>query len=540
MKLFDYQEHIHSRTLRLLKNKKNICIQAPTGSGKTVMMCALIAHLKNETTKPIYIIAHRQELISQICLTLARHGLKHSMIASERAIKETNQLQYLEFKKSFYDWGGRIIVTGVDTLVKKTNVEPGAYWILDEAHHIQPHNKWGKAAALVGGVGIGYTATPKRGDGASLDSVFCHLITGPTTAKLIKRGRLCDYDYYSLPKSIATDNIKISKSTGDYSKAGLVAAAQKSQIVGDVVEHYTDLAAGKRGITFVTDSISGETLQQEFNRAGVPAAFVTAKTPALERYKINQKFKRGKLLQLINIDLFGEGYDVPDVEVVSLARPTKSLGLYLQQVGRVLRTAPGKQRAIILDHVGNAMSGLGTPKTERIWSLSGKNKTDKKTNEIKDYICSKCYYQDEHPFRVCKKCGHKKTKIERQTPEQVGGRLELLDEDSLKSLKKSVAKANSNPDNWPEPRTLQQKMQAKHRKETLAERDKLKYYMTLWSGKQKEKGLSDVKDRRHQFWKNYGVDVLSAQTLSRTKTIELCQKLQTFVNSSHTKNSTKN
>jgi hypothetical protein len=262
-------------------------------------------------------------------------------------------------------------------------------WVQDEAHHVVKSNKWGKAAKMFPRArGLGVTATAIRADGYGLgrhhDGLFDHMYVGPSQRDLIRMGYLTDYRIFVPPNNIDLDQVAISKTTGDYNMKQLSEVTEKSSlvvgeencVVGDIVQEYLKIAPGKLGITFVPNVAIAQKVSDQFNKAGVPAAVVHAGTPASERRSLLRKFKNRELLQLVNVDLFGEGFDLPLIEVVSMARRTESTSLFVQQAGRALRIVisaslmarwdqfsneqrrafiadSAKPHAIIIDHVGN-------------------------------------------------------------------------------------------------------------------------------------------------------------------------------------------
>jgi len=310
--------------------------------------------------------------------------------------------------------------------------------------------------------GLGVTATPERADGRGLgrwaDGLFDEMVEGRNMRDLINMGYLTDYRIFA-PKTedLYLENVKTG-SDGDYTRESLKTAVRQSHVVGDVVKHYLRIAPGKLGITFATDVETATDIANQFNLAGVPAAVVSAKTPDHERISILRDFKARKLLQLVNVDLFGEGFDLPAIEVVSMARPTKSYSLYCQQFGRALRlmiseilagawdTYTDAQRrafiaestkpyAIIIDHVGNidpAVGGHGLPDAPHVWTLdarekrSGGGKQDKPTK-----VCIECTGFWEGYSTTCPYCGHVAVPGRRDGPEFVDGDLLELDAETL-------------------------------------------------------------------------------------------------------------
>src|SRR5208337_2160957 len=317
------------------KGSKNILVQLHTGSGKTVLFTKILADHEGMSIA----IAHRNELVSQISLTLAQRGVKHKIIAQAATVRAIVALHLSETGKCYFDPHARCAVAGVDTLIKRqeTWFKKVSLVVQDESHHVLRDNKWGKAAALFPNAkGIYLTATPVRADGRGLgrlaDGIKDDLIVGPSMRQLIENGYLCDYIIFNHESDVDLSEVPISAG-GDFSPPKLRTAVHKSHITGDVVTHYLRHAEGKLGITFAVDIEAATGIAAEFRGLGVPAEVISSKTPDILRHQIMKRFRRREILQLVNVDLLGEGVDVPAIEVITMARPTQSYGLYAQQFG---------------------------------------------------------------------------------------------------------------------------------------------------------------------------------------------------------------
>jgi DNA repair protein RadD len=454
MQLRDYQKNIIDAVYQAwAKGAKNVLVQLPTGAGKTIIFSHAIANFKEWAIA----IAHRVELVSQISLALARHGVYHNIIAQKNSIKEIIALHMFDIGKSFYDPNAPRIVAGVDTLVRMS--ENSNSWfrkiklvIQDEAHHVLRGNKWGKAAELFpNAVGLYPTATPCRADGRGLsrnsDGIIDVMIEGRTMRDLIRDGYLTDYRIVAPPNDLDLSNVNITDS-GEFSPEKLRRAVHKSQIVGDVVNTYLKFAPLKLGVTFAVDVESATEIAARFKFAGIPAEVISSKTPDLLRATIMQRFKNREILQIVNVDLLGEGVDVPAIEVVSMARPTNSYGLFVQQFGRALRPMDGKMRALIIDHVGN-IKRHGLPDKKRIWTLERFERRAKSNvnNIIQIKIClnPECMSAYESIYKKCPYCGFYKPPARRSTPEEVDGDLTELDENTLLLLRGEIKKIDDIP-----------------------------------------------------------------------------------------------
>ena len=309
-----------------------------------------------------------------------------------------------ELRQNFYDPLGRIGVAGVDTLIRRDTADPWfvqcTLWQMDEAHHVLADNKWGKATELFPNArGIGWTATPGRADGKGLgrwaDGLMDALVMGPPMRDLIDAGYLTPYRVFC-PR---TEDLDLSDvpvtASGDYSPEKLRKAVHQSRIVGDVVKHYQRIAPGKKGVCFAVDIEDAIKITQAFRAANVRAELVTGETPDTARATILRRMRNGDLDMLVNVDLFGEGFDLPAIEVVIFARPTMSYVLYAQQFGRVLRTLAGKTHGIVIDHVGNVIKH-GLPDAERPWTLDRRGRRSKGTSDgvVPGRACPECtsYY----------------------------------------------------------------------------------------------------------------------------------------------------
>lgn len=501
----------------------------PTGAGKTVCMSSIFQNHSGYSLA----IAHRQELVSQISLALARCGVYHNIIAPASIIKFISILHIRETGQNFYDQNARLAVAGVDTLLRREISNAGQVSLvqIDEAHHVLNDNKWGRAMLMFPNAkGIGWTATPCRSDKRTLtygyDGIFQDLILGPTMRDLIDCGFLCDYKIIGPPNPIDLSQVKISKATGDFNSVQLRDAAHRSQITGDIISHYLRFAAGKRGVVFAVDVELAKEYAEAFNQAGIPAGTVSAKTPDAERMELIDKLRNGELRVLTNVDIFGEGFDLPAIEVVSMARPTQSYGLYVQQFGRALRTMPGKQRGILIDHVGNTARHGGPPDTRDDWFLETPERRQVLPREtpIRTCVNPECFRVFESWSPRCPYCGDMPEPAERDRPEHVEGDLTEYSPELLDQLRRKSDRLAGEP-----PFSIRDgitAIQDEHWRARAEAHRNLKDALAWWGGVQRDLRRIDDSTAYRKFWHRFGIDVSSAQALEKKKDVdELCRRI---------------
>lgn len=520
MKLRPYQEAIERDIYAAWQQgARNVCGVLPTGAGKTV----LFTKMMHGNDGPAIAIAHRQELVSQISIALGHHGVRHSIICPSSTVKLIVSKHMREFGKSWYDPSAPNAVAGVDTLIRKPNKFPQfTLWVQDECHHILCGNKWGKAAEMFPNArGLGVTATPLRADGRGLGrhntGLFDTMIVGPSMRDLIDQGHLTDYRIFCPPNDINLEDVTITAS-GDYSKPKLKKAIEKSHVVGDVVDHYKRIANGKLGVTFATDVETATDIAAQFNAADVPAEVVSAKTDDRTRSAILERFKQRKVLQLVNVDLFGEGFDLPAIEVVSMARPTQSYSLYVQQFGRALRPLPGKSHAIIIDHVGNVLRH-GLPDTGKEWTLDARERrsSTQVVGEIPVKACPACTAVFEAFHKVCPFCKHYAPPAGRDSIEFVDGDLTELDAATLAAMRGDVDVVDMDKEDYRGTLStympkIGQLAAVKRHVDRQEHQRYLRQAIAWWATFQRATGVSDDESKK-KFYFIFGVDVLTAQTL---------------------------
>lgn len=411
-------------------------------------------------------------------------------------------------------------------------------------------NIYGQVVAMMPRArGLLASATCIRADGKGLgshaDGVIDAVVVGPPMRTIIEDGFLTDYLVKSLPSDLRREDIRVT-AKGDYSGPQLTMAARKSHIVGDIVDHYMEYARGLLGVTFVTDAQTGLSVSARYNKAGIPAEFVSHKTPGGKRYAIMDAYARREVLQLVNIELFGEGYDCPAMQVCSYGRPTQSYPFAVQNFGRPLRplwpsdcsiydmeTAAGrraaiaasdKPHAILLDHVGNYLdSAHGLPDRRNIWTLDARDrKQAADPDAIPVTVCGEplCQAVYERILPACPYCGWVPPVTTRgaRSPEEVDGRLCDLDPDALTRLRLAAEQAVQNPAAYRMelmakrcPAVAIERNVRLHEKRT-AYQEALRPVMDMYMIQQRALGRDDT-EARQRFYYKFGVDMLSAQSL---------------------------
>ena len=387
--LRDYQSRlVNCARESFLSGNKSPLLVAPTGSGKTVMF-TYMAQNAVQRRKRVCVLVHRRELLLQASNSLLSMGVEHGIIAPGYN-RTTHAVQ----------------VASIQTLARRIRQDKLQFdlLIVDEAHHAAAGTWQTVREAFPLARLLGVTATPVRSDGKGLDGVFDDLIIGPSVAELIAGGHLVKPVVYAPPIGFSLDGVR--KRGGDFDQRDLSDKMDKPTITGDVIGHYRKLCSGKPAIAFCASVAHAEHVAAEFRAAGYRAKSVDGNTPPAERAAAIYDLGNGGLNVLTSCDIISEGTDIPSVSAAILLRPTMSLGLYIQQVGRALRPAQGKDRAIILDHVGNVLRH-GMPDEDRDWTLDGTARTGKAANDNVPAVrqCVKCYAAYK-PQPVCPQCGH--------------------------------------------------------------------------------------------------------------------------------------
>lgn len=388
MDLRDYQLGACENVLaKHISGVRRVLLVAPTGSGKTVMAAHLVRGWAAQGLRICFVV-HRDELVRQTRAKLEAFGVEHGTIKAGFVEDLERQVQ----------------VASIQSLVRRIKrVQPADVLVLDEAHHAAADSYrrlvslWGKAQVL------GLTATPWRTDGRGLSEDF------DSTALVSQPAALQEAEYLAPVKAFTYECADLSKvrvRQGEFDPAELAEAM--TSIVGDVVGAYQRRGNGGRALLFAPRVSFSRDLAARFAEADISSAHLDAETPHEERLAILDRFRSGETRVLCNVGILTEGFDCPDAEVLILARPTLSKGLYLQMVGRVLRPAPGKSVATILDHSGN-FGRHGHPYSEWDYSLEApkqKAPVERSTPRCPD--CKLALPRYLQPGERCPECGYEK------------------------------------------------------------------------------------------------------------------------------------
>jgi DNA repair protein RadD len=572
MQLRDYQGTIAAAVTELIASIPNAspCIVSATGTGKTVTMAWLVNYYGAQHYQAC--IAHRRELVSQIARDLARRGIKHRIVGPSTTVAECRRAQLEELGYHHVDQTARVGVCSVDTLIARDLSGDSwarsvaiAHW--DEAHHCTPGNKWDRARTEIFPAlrsNIGYTATPRRADRKPLRGFFTHMIEGPPMWQQIENGYLTPYKLITgnvTDLDLSTVSVAAS---GDYNPQKLRGAMKRSrQIVGDAVSVYRQYCDGRKAVLFACDVEDAVRYAEAFNAAGYPSAVVTAETKEDVRRDTMRRFRTGELLILMNVDLFGEGFDLPAIECVLMCRPTKSLPLYQQQFGRALRlmvdkalmkqwhlftpdkrrahiAASSKPHAYIVDLVRNwaepAVGGLPDARG-RVWSLDGAEARSKGPSDVppvractnpepvdaSGMLCTGVY---ERFLCACPFCGYAPVPTGR-TIEQVDGDVVLLDEETLRQLRGEYLAAHTTPSfGGPHAAALYARHRERHTALTELQRV-IEWWGPMYEIEQGRK-LTD-REQQKAFFLVFGITTLEALALKRADAEALRKKVLDWI-----------
>lgn len=407
MELRDYQQVLIDGTREKLRNGVRRCLMvAPTGAGKTVMAAFMQggAAQRGLTT---WFVVHRIEILLRTAETFRECGIDFGVVADTYVMRPSAKVQ----------------LCMVMTLATRMHLLPkpdGIVW--DEAHHIVAGAHGTIAQANPQAWHVGVTATPERLDGRGLAPFFDCMVTGPTTAELMRRGFLAKYRYFApgVPDFVGGKD--------GLNRRNVAEIMGSNKLIGEAVDAWGKLAEGKRTINFELSRKASQATVKAFKASGIPALHVDGDMDPDARKEAFARFAAGDVMVLSNVAIAGEGVDIPAIEAVMLRDPTNSLTKYLQEVGRGFRLFPGKDEAIILDPAGNAFVH-GLPCDERTWSLKGA-KDRGRMQALRDAVpirqCPDCFRVSYSSVKVCPGCGYEHASVYRP-PQWAEGELYELE-----------------------------------------------------------------------------------------------------------------
>ena len=372
IKLFDYQEDMKERIEKALRLHRSVMAQMPTGTGKTYLLTAVIdSFVSNNPMEKVWIVAHRRELVSQIDETARKfHSYSASNTSSLLSSVKAMSIQWL---MRHYD---------------EIEEEPGMI-VIDEAHHALAKTYKEMWERFPQAKFLGLTATPCRLNGKGFTDLFDVLVQSWSVPEFISKGRLATYDFVSIKSDGVTqrliDSLQKRGADGDYQNKEMDMLLNKKPSIERLYRSLEEFGKDRKGIVYAINISHAQKITKLYQEHGVKAIAIDSKTPATERQQDIEAFRKGDIQVLVNVDIFSEGFDCPDVEFVQLARPTLSLAKYLQMVGRGLRVAKGKKNCVIIDNVG-LYRVFGLPSQVWNWNamFEGKLKVGKKMETPKD------------------------------------------------------------------------------------------------------------------------------------------------------------
>ena len=372
IKLYDYQEDMKGRIEGELRLHRSVMAQMPTGTGKTYLLTAVIdSFVSNNPMEKVWIVAHRRELVSQIDETVRKF---HSYYASNTSsLLSSVKAMSIQWLMRHYD---------------EIEEEPGMI-VIDEAHHALAKTYKEMWERFPNAKFLGLTATPCRLNGKGFTDLFDILVQSWSVPEFISKGRLATYDFVSIKSDGMTqrliDSLQKRGADGDYQNKEMDMLLNKKPSIERLYRSLEEFGKDRKGIVYAINISHAQKITKLYQENGVKAIAIDSKTPATERQQDIEAFKKGDIQVLVNVDIFSEGFDCPDVEFVQLARPTLSLAKYLQMVGRGLRVAKGKKNCVIIDNVG-LYRVFGLPSQVWNWNamFEGKLKVGKRKETPKD------------------------------------------------------------------------------------------------------------------------------------------------------------
>lgn len=399
------QEAVAAIRQAYAQRHRSVLFVLSTGGGKTVVFSYITQQAAARGR--VCVLVHRAELLRQASASLTAMGIGHGVIAAGRSMDLSQPVQ----------------VASVQTLARRLRHIPPDWFrllVVDEAHHSNA-GTWATVLSHCASAKVlGVTATPCRCDGRGLGEWYQAMVLGPSP------GWLTDQGYLAPARVLAPPGFQVQglrRRMGDFDMTQAGELLQAGQAMGDCLSHYRQHLDGRTAIAFCCSVAHAEAVAQLFNRHGIAAASIDGTMDGHTREQLLADLGSGALKVLTSCSLIGEGVDVPSVSGCILLRPTQSLSLHLQMIGRCLRPAPGKTHAVVLDHVGNTLRN-GHHLDERDWTLDGLSKRSREAApSVK--VCPKCFAALSSRAQVCPECGHQFAP-ERRELQHVEGQLQEL------------------------------------------------------------------------------------------------------------------
>jgi superfamily II DNA or RNA helicase len=446
LKLREYQQQGISDVRRAFgQGARSVIYVLSTGGGKTVTYAAVAEGAAKKGNK-VLILEHRRELIEQASCAMAGLGIYHRVLAPDDVIDKAKKQHIGRFDDSYIKHNSPVMVASVQTLAIASRIELLKSWspdviIVDEAHHAVA-GTWARIIeACPDAIVLGVTATPCRSDNRGLGDVFETMVLGPPPSFLVDEGFLVPPRLIVPPTQLQMDGVH--RRSGDFIRSELEAATDRPVITGCAIDHYSKIAPNRPNIVFCVSVKHAKHVQAQFKQAGYKFELVTGDESEMDvtRGQAIGGLASGIYDGIVTVDVVSEGTDIPVAEVATMIRRTDSLGLYMQQGGRVLRPvyadgydlesragrlaaieASGKTHGIILDHVGNYWEH-GSPTEDREWTLdTTKMKRKRDTGPAPRIVqCPACYgFPESNP---CEWCGYKFEAKALRDMQQVEGEL---------------------------------------------------------------------------------------------------------------------
>ena len=381
-----YQQRDLDAVRAAMREYDSVLLVQPTGAGKGTL-ASFIVHSAVAKGKRCLFLVNRRTLVHDMSMRLDRLGIEHGVIMGD----DPRRKPWLSTH-----------VASIDTLHRRETLPVADLLIVDETHFaVSP--TWAKVLDRYKGVKrLHMTATPIRLDGRGLEEICDVMVMGPSVQELINLGFLVPSVVFAPPRPVNTGHVK--KTAGDFNQGALAQVCDTAKLVGDIVQHWQRHASERKTAVFAVDQKHAKHIQEQFNTAGIECAYVDAETPDDERQAIWDSLDTGTCRIVSSVGVISYGWDHPIVSCVVLARPTTSVGLHLQQIGRGSRPAPNKANLLVLDHAGNTHRH-GFYEQERLWSLTGKALKEDEEKSESPYTCVVCRAVFRRGPLNCPYCG---------------------------------------------------------------------------------------------------------------------------------------